>query len=241
MNISWRKQQALLEKAAYDVGKGLYPTDLVLFQDGFEDGFPWTYTAGTGVGWSARQSAAYALQGRFSLELLTRLALAAPGDLVEADAQIPTCLPLTNADYVMKGSLLVPTGLLARIGYIRMGCQVRTGTQQLGAFIDYDVATGRWGYPNAAWVFTPFADLSANGVIRENTWLSIKWRFNATLAQAIRASMGGEEIDISDMDIKAAANLEIPTVSLPLIISTAGAAQAAAYFDNIELLAGKLW
>jgi hypothetical protein len=241
MNISWTKEQKILEKAIYDASKGLYPTELVLFQDGFEDGMYWPFTAGTGVGWSAVQSAAQALQGKYSLLMSTRLAGAAPGDLVQAHAQIPTVMPIANADYIWKGALFIPMQLLANLGLLRLTLQVRTGTQQLQAHVDYDRATTRWGYPNAAWVFTPFVDTAANLTIREDTWLSVKWRFNATLARAIEANIGGIEIDISDMDIKVGANTEIPTCNLGVQITTAGAAQARAHFDNIELLNAKLW
>lgn len=240
MNISWRKMQQIEEKALYDAVKGLYPTDLVILQDGFEDGTYWT-VLGTGLGWSGAQSAAQALQGKYSLLMKTRAAGAALDDVVQAIRSVGLSLAPTNADFVLKASFYIPAGQLALLQDLRLGLLYETGAQVLGAYIQYHRPTGEWGYPDAAWVFTPFADTAANLILMQDTWLSIKFRFNATLGRGILASIGGIEIDISDMDIKVVAVPGMPLCTLDLLLRTSGAAQVQVYFDNIELLAGRLW
>ena len=241
MTISWRKQQALLEKAAYDVGKGLYPTDLIILQDGFEDGVYWPTLAGTGADWGVAQSAAQALQGQYSLLIKTRAVGAALNDIAQATRQVGLSLAPANADFVLKGSFFIPTGQLALLQDLRLGLLYWTGAQRLEAFIQYHTPTGQWGYPDAGWVFVPFADTAANLALGQDAWLSIKFRFNATLGRATLANIGGIEIDISDMHIKAAAVAAMPSLAPDLLLRTAGAAQVQVYFDNIELLAGRLW
>ncbi len=209
------------------LGSGMVFAKGIILMEDFEGTWQWL-ESGTGGDDVHTNGQAGSYHGTKGMTLRTRAASAAEDDIVT----ITNNIVYPRGDFVLvRMKLGLPN--LSTVKRVVVGLLWENGAQGYKSGIYWEPNVPAGGYHNSAGAYV--AEAGFGHGCEDGQWTLLEFGVDLSLAQYIRANLGGVEFDMAGIDVENTAAETTRRLQVQVSVVAAGAAQASLWGDDLYI------